>query len=140
MSCSYFAEQQITRQYWYYTISCSTWIFNVYAGKLSRRLVTPHEILYIEKVEAWTQYPLSSVGYFHHQKYCTITISSTQKQTIVCVEIGRTKNSTVMTFYNLVTRIICTTRDYALIPVGQTNTNFGLKYYRVILFGTYSSY
>ena len=140
MSCYYFAEQQMARQYWYYANSRSTSILNVCAGKLTWRLATPHEILYIKKLEAWTWYPLSSIGYFHHQKYGTITRSSTQKQTLVCVEIGLTKNSNVMNFYNPVTRIIYTTRDYALGPGGQTNTHFGLKYYRVILVGTYSSY
>ena len=89
-SHSYPKERKIPRDYWYYVIYHFTKILNICVGKMNRRLITPHELLYGDKTDAQTWFPLLYVGYLHHQRDGTVTRSSTHYQT--CRHHNRTSH------------------------------------------------
>ena len=113
-SHSYPKERKIPRDYWYYVIYHFTQILNICVGKMNRRLITPHELLYGDKTDAQTWFPLLYVGYLHHQRDGTVTRSSTHYQTLAGITIGQATKYNVINFYNPVTRSIYTTGYYAL--------------------------
>ena len=140
MSCSDLTKQKMLIEYWYQSISCTTQMLNILPDNHFCQHTTPHKLVYGEKPNKWTWFPLLSIGYFHHQIYVSVTISYNQFQTLSKILMSRDTNSKTMTFYNPVTIIVYTTGYYDLDPVRHTNTHFRLIFKRAIFVGTYRSY
>ena len=130
----------MTRDYWYYSISHSTFMINVCQGKLSRRIANPHELVYGEKQDTWTWFPLLYVSCFLHHKDGAVARLSNHSETLSFLPLVQAKNSNAVAFYNLLTRIVYANGDYAFDLVRHTSTHFGIHYDRVIFAGIYISY
>ena len=67
MEIASITENQVGREFWYFTVCHSVIMLNQVPGRLGLKLTTPFELAHNAKPDSKTWFELFSIGYFNHE-------------------------------------------------------------------------
>jgi dUTPase len=112
MSRNWLTSSMLPSAYWYFAVKRATEIGNILpTNHIKNQIITPYELVFNQKVDYRTLFPMFSTAYIKVPKVRQEDRSKWHSQTIKCIAVGRCPKSDGLLFYHPSTKQLLSCGD-----------------------------